>query len=258
MIKIGADPEVFITDHKEKIISVEGLLGGTKEKPLVLNGFEKGCAVQEDNVLGEFNIPACKNDKEFVYYNQIMKNRIINIIRENTGKQYGIAIKASHKFKRNQLVTEQALVFGCDPDLNVWTMEQNQAPNEDSLIRSAGGHVHLGWTGDISLETQINVGMWADYFLGLESIFIDKDSRRRSLYGKAGSIRFKPYGIEYRTLSNYWLRDKLSMTNVYRAAVLAIQLGLSKDFPIKYGDDIQNIINNGLIDDASSIKKEIV
>jgi hypothetical protein len=47
-----------------------------------------------------------------------------------------------------------------------------------------------------------------DYYLGLPSLKWDTDGRRRKLYGKAGAFRPKPYGLEYRVLSNKWLSDE--------------------------------------------------
>ena len=42
---------------------------------------------------------------------------------------------------------------------------------------------------------------YLDQYLGLPSVVVDQDSRRRSLYGKAGCFRLCPYGLEYRVLS---------------------------------------------------------
>jgi len=44
-----------------------------------------------------------------------------------------------------------------------------------------------------------------DLFLGVPSVLIDDGKERKKLYGKAGAYRYKPYGVEYRTLSNFWV-----------------------------------------------------
>jgi hypothetical protein len=43
-----------------------------------------------------------------------------------------------------------------------------------------------------------------DLFLGVPSVLMDNGEMRKQLYGKAGCYRPKPYGGEYRTLSNFW------------------------------------------------------
>jgi hypothetical protein len=52
-----------------------------------------------------------------------------------------------------------------------------------------------------------------DVYLALPSLFIDTDTFRRTLYGKAGAHRLKQYGInavgaEYRTLGPWWVDPK--------------------------------------------------
>jgi hypothetical protein len=48
-----------------------------------------------------------------------------------------------------------------------------------------------------------------DLRLAVPSLIWDKDKKRRLLYGKAGCFRPKPYGMEYRTLSNAWLNPAI-------------------------------------------------
>lgn len=47
-----------------------------------------------------------------------------------------------------------------------------------------------------------------DLFVGIPSVLVDRDpnaSIRRKVYGRAGEYRLPKYGIEYRTLSNFWM-----------------------------------------------------
>lgn len=75
-------------------------------------------------------------------------------------------------------------------------------------------------------------------FLGVPSIVLDDDKERRSLYGSAGSFRFKEYGIEYRTLSNFWLKNKDFMSWVFDQTQLAITSNVEID------QKCQDIINS--------------
>jgi len=57
-----------------------------------------------------------------------------------------------------------------------------------------------------------------DFVLYNSSLSWDNDDRRRELYGKPGSFRPKPYGVEYRVLSNMWLKSISTQKFVFDAA----------------------------------------
>ncbi len=44
-----------------------------------------------------------------------------------------------------------------------------------------------------------------DAVLGIPAILLDDGLLRKQLYGKAGAFRPKEYGVEYRSLSNFWV-----------------------------------------------------
>jgi len=69
---------------------------------------------------------------------------------------------------------------------------------------------------------KIQLGQLMDLFVGFRLAEVDKDTRRRELYGKAGAIRFKPYGIEYRTPSNYWIMSEHNIAAVWDLTGLAL------------------------------------
>jgi hypothetical protein len=65
-----------------------------------------------------------------------------------------------------------------------------------------------------------------DLFLGVPSIFMDTDKtapRRRTLYGQAGRFRVKPYGMEYRSLSSFWLASPILVELIYDVSKFVLE-----------------------------------
>lgn len=233
---IGADPELFLVDPHNNFISAIGLIGGTKRKPLDIG---QGCAVQEDNVAVEFNIPPASTVEAFIASTQYAMDSIAQRVKE---RNLLLSITASKVFSNEQLAHPEARVFGCDPDYNAWTKKVNPAPHaKDPNLRSAGGHVHIGCMLD-----KVQLIRWCDVFLGLNSVFEDEDRERRQLYGKAGAFRSgKGYqGVEYRTLSNYWLKTEDFMRAVYhRVENVVNKVSNGRTLTEKDGELIQKAIN---------------
>lgn len=201
LLAVGSDPEVFFADKKGNPVSAEGLLGGTKNNPKQMEGLPEGYLIQEDNVACEFNIPPCHNADEF-------NRAIFRGLRycEKIARSNKLAVKCvpALRFDKKQLDTPHAMQFGCNPDLDVWNLIENEAPNPYTDLRTAAGHVHISWLNPKD-EDRILIGRACDLFLGVPSILVTEPSERRNLYGKAGACRFKKYGLEYRTLDNFWV-----------------------------------------------------
>lgn len=232
-VLIGADPELFLTDNSGKFISSIGRFGGTKIKPRKL-GSIKGMFVQEDNVAVEFNIAPSQDSKTFV---ESIHAALALIEAEAKHMQLNLAIVASATFDKDQLDNPKAKEFGCDEDMNVWTLRINPRPkaaNKD--LRSSGGHIHVAYQKD-----RIGIGRAMDLFAGVPSIMFDLDRDRRQLYGQAGCIRQKDYGIEYRTLSNFWLKSKELTELIFNQTVQAVEF-IDKRMEIMK-EDVHAIIN---------------
>ncbi len=239
-VKFGADPEMFIKNSDGTFIASCGKIGGTKEEPMPLGVG----AVQEDNVSVEFNIPPSITKVEFV--NNL--SAVISEIEEKFIHPMGceLSIVPSAIFSQEELAHPAAQVFGCDPDFNVYTKESNPRPEGIQGLRTAGGHIHVGWDNPTDNQRFLLVKAM-DITLGLPSLFIDDDVQRRTMYGKAGAHRIKDYGVEYRTLSNFWIRNKETMQWAYEGAVKAIALveTMSKKIDnYRTGVTVQAIINN--------------
>lgn len=202
-VLIGSDPELFVGNSQGVSFAI-GRVGGSKEDPRPVNFG----ALQEDNVLMEYNIDPAGSVEEFTHHikavleqgRDVLKDFELDVVR-------GLS---SHVFDEDVLMEagDAAWIFGCEPDHNGWTGEVNVFPTGvNPLLRTAGGHLHIGF-GHLESVTKLKsreVIQMCDYLLGLPSILMDTDDQRKELYGKAGAMRFKKYGAEYRTLSNFWL-----------------------------------------------------
>jgi hypothetical protein len=207
---IGADPEVFLvkSDDESYGISAIGLIPGTKRKPHKIT--KDGHCIQVDNVLAEFNIPARNNPEDT--FNDILI--CLKDIEQRIGDGLKVLIKPSLIFHEEQLNDPKALEFGCDPDFNVYERAANNPPNPETNLRTAGGHVHIGYE-DVNISKSEEIVKLFDLYLTLPSILEDTDTRRRVLYGKSGCFRFKDYGVECRQLSNYWISSLENVQNIY-------------------------------------------
>ena len=131
-VTLGADPELFYK-NEEELVSAEGLVGGTKKNPKMIS--DDGHAIQEDNVLVEFNIPPSKTKDEFKYN----INYCLEYIRE-VGLLQGLTLSdlASNEMNPKYLQTAHARQFSCERDFNAHTRSVNPIINNNTNLRSAG------------------------------------------------------------------------------------------------------------------------
>lgn len=230
---IGADPEVFLTDSQGKYKSIIGMIGGTKDAPKIIT--DRGHAVLEDNVAAEFNIPPCDSFESFKTEIQFTLAKIQDML-----PQLVFSKESAVSFPEEELQTQDAWIFGCEPDFNAWSGYENPKPCADDInLRSAGGHIHVGTDLDDKRVIQA-----MDYFLGVPSVLLDNGTLRRNLYGKAGAYRPKPYGCEYRTLSNFWIFKSELIKWAYEGTQKALEfVSDGRSFTKKEAQAIQQCIN---------------
>lgn len=250
---IGADPELFLSRDNE-IISAEGFIGGSKQAPKLIS--DKGHAIQEDNVMIEFNIPACNTADDFINEINFVKTYLEQLVQLYDCE---LNYSASAKLHDKYLDTPQAKMFGCEPDLNVYLKDINQAPESNTNLRTCGGHIHIGYDNpDFKTSELIVYAM--DIMLGLESLTLDKDTERRKMYGNAGCFRAKDYGVEYRTLSNFWIQNDELIKWAFVKTVEAIELvnsGLVKEIITDYGEKIKHVIDTNNSKEGNKLIKLI-
>lgn len=223
---IGADPEMFCVRNGGYVAVQTTNIVGTKEEPQLL---PNGGNVQRDNVAVEFAIDPASSKRELI--NSI--GTALADLKNVLPKDVDIEIVPSADFPRDQLRHEECMAFGCSPDFSAWTMMENVVPvgAEESVFRSCGGHIHLGYVAGseneflLDEEGKLSTVRMMDALCGVISTVLDNSKEaiaRRKLYGKAGCYRPTIYGIEYRTLSNYWIQSPLLVSLMYSLSADAL------------------------------------
>ena len=98
--------------------------------------------------------------------------------------------------------------FGCNPTVSAYPEKIRKPTGVRTKFRSAGGHIHIGYN-KYMIKDEDELAKVMDIVAGNTAVLIDRDEdniQRRKIYGRAGEYRSKSYGIEYRTLSNFWLK----------------------------------------------------
>ena len=266
---IGTDPEFFLkrTDSG-KLISAIPYIKGTKENPEEL---PSGGKLQFDNVAIEFaTAPAVDGEDLVSKIRETFKDVLVKL-----PEGHELVVKASANFDDDQLDCDEAREFGCDPDFDAWIPQENDPPTcPDSNFRSCGGHIHIGKaSGD---ENDFLVDDWGkiclirtmDSIHGIISVILDNSEEsisRRRLYGKAGShrpVRIDAEGlydgVEYRVLSNFWLKSPelvMLMDSLTTDALKLVRENRYEELIEVIGgpNAVQEIINEGLVDKAIEI-----
>lgn len=241
-VTIGHDVEVILVTDTGRPTSAIGLIGGTKAFPRPVTWG----ALQEDNVLAEINITPADTYKKWENYTTKVLQQLASILP----RTHIISDKASAFYPMQELLSPQAKEFGCDPDFNAWTGQENPRPRLSKRfknLRSAGGHIHIGLPG-LSVDAKYTLIRVLDMVGGLQATLLDKDVQRKTLYGKAGAMRIKPYGVEWRTPSNFWLFTKESRAWAYTMAQYCARnfTTLSK----LISPEVEQIINNNALIEA--------
>ena len=207
-ITIGCDPELFLRDPSGVFVSAHDLIPGDKMNP---HPVPRG-AIQVDGVSAEFNIEPATTTDEFVgNISTVMATMEAKIKEMRPDLQFAIEPTATFTEEYFASLPMSAKLLGCSPDFNAYTMAPNDPPHTDQPFRTGAGHVHVGWgsgfDGPEHFSNCCQLVKQLDCVLFIQSLAWDSDDRRRSLYGNIGAFRSKPYGLEYRPLSNAFLKS---------------------------------------------------
>lgn len=218
-IKIGCDPELFAF-RGETPVSVHDLLPGNKLFP---EKVPRG-AIQVDGVAAEFNITPATNSVEFLRNIRHVSGLMERLLKtkDPTLRLRAVPSVLFSEEYFNSLPMD-AKELGCEPDFSAYTLAPNPKPTTTRPFRTASGHLHIQFVlpsvknpmEEEHMENCATIVQDLDaVFSGVTKVW-DKDEERKQLYGQPGAFRPKPYGCEYRVLSNSWLVSDWTIKYVF-------------------------------------------
>lgn len=222
MFTFGSDPE-FCVYKDNQLFSAIGIVSGTKEEKLVLNG----SSFYYDNVLAECNVKPGATKKEVL---ENIRQSILDY--HKIISPYKLFCVAAIEYPQKQLLHPEALKIACDPEYCCYDLSEHR-PDKDLFktvnIRTSGGHIHVG---SPLLQTVSSINRYRfirmmDLFVGIPSVFLDNDEtskNRRKIYGEPGRFRKQAHGAEYRSLSNFWLIHPNLTEIIYDLTEIALNI----------------------------------
>jgi hypothetical protein len=223
-LTIGTDPEAFF-ERGGKIIGSERVIpeGGLTAK----GGWTP--TVVMDGVQFELNPPAAVGvqglGRNVANAFKLLRDHLTHV-PEVTCSFLGVVEVEKEEL---QSLSPKSRILGCAPSRNAYGDRPITVNPKTYRKRSAGGHAHLGLNGtrimrDSDDERQRLVPL-LDILVGNFCVLIDRDpgaAERRENYGRAGEYRLPRHGLEYRTLSNFWLRNYALMSFVFGMSEMAV------------------------------------
>jgi len=227
---IGCDGDGFFVDSKGTPVSVIGKLGGEKGNPQTC---EHG-GYLEDCVAFEINPEPVPYSGDLNESAGLFARNIHHCLRAVNVKAQELKLKtklqSSMLFPASELLHPDAQVSGCSASYDAWSLTRTSPPNlAETRWRFASGDIHVGWPNpnEWGKFARVNVARVLDLvFYSAMVAYTEKDERANS-YGKPGIHRPTPYGVEYKSVSNFWMTSQAGCKWAYKSALKAMRWGLN-------------------------------
>lgn len=240
-ITFGTDPELFLVDSKGVVRGSEKVIPAAKS---AATGYGK---VIRDGVQVEFNADpqSCRELLgQQLRYCFTHLDRLVQLEREKGG-DFNISLAQVVTVTPRELtsLSPESQQFGCAPSYNIYDVSAAVGVDGKTYMkRAAGGHLHLGslphtiyyskaYHGAYSYVSEVDhrrrLVAILDLLVGNTCVMLDRDPgqvERRKHYGRAGEFRLPKHGLEYRTLSNFWLRNYVLMSFVTNLARMGVSI----------------------------------
>ena len=236
---VGADPEGFALHPEAQYVpAVVFMADGKGEAP-----------VHADCCCVEMVVPYAMNRTDFVTNVLTMRDEVRAML-----DGYGMTPvwKTTAPMNPEFLGDHRTNQAGCDPDTNVYTGTASRPRDFPGSDRYAGGHVHVGYEGSKDSDGLKNVTKAFEILHGTVGALLDEDTKRRQMYGAAGAVRPKEYGVEIRSPSNWWVTSVSRIEFTYECVRKAVEEWHT--LVDKVSDAvIQDVLNNRNLREARNI-----
>lgn len=231
----GSDPELFLKRGdqiigSERVIPIEGI----RADPTQGTYYPFPNKIVQDGVQVELNPGSHHNINA---HGEQISTALTTLSRYLRTQDASVCFDGVVKVTLDELnaLSDKSRMFLCAPSRNAYGLKPRKVNPVKYLKRSAGGHLHFGFDYCTQLYNKTSVDERQrlippfDIFVGNMGVLLDRNplqAQRRKTYGMAGEFRLPPYGVEYRTLSNFWLRSYTLLSAVTGAANFAASVVL--------------------------------
>ena len=216
---VGTDAEVFLLDKQGMPVSAEGIVGGRKNAPIKMNDYGGWL---EDNVSAEINImPVLESEGPATFSSRV--DGVLKALQKHVDKlELKVDITPARLFDDRYTTTEQGRESGCSPTFDAWKLIKNPRTQLEDNWRFCGGDIHLSHPDVDKLGRYFrpNLARHMDMCFALNEVYTQAPEQRSSgKYGRIGIHRPTPYGVEYKTIGNWWLAKPIWRKGVFNAAL---------------------------------------
>lgn len=263
----GSDPECFLRDNESgEIVSAIDILKRDKHEPIDLGD---GVATYYDNAMMEFTIAPAFSKEEFIKSFKSAFDKLSIFLSKEYGNRYSMDIRASHEFNDIHMEHPEAKKIGCNPEFSADEVNMITPPDFSGNLRSSGGHLSLGRQDFdkvdesaplMDFDGRINLVKLLDYYVGVPFTLVDNDPTslaRRNIYGSPSSHRPKPFGLEYRVLSNYWISSPTLVGLVYDLSEFAVHQLVNNKHEQIFNTD-KKLVNACIKENNKELAEEIL
>jgi hypothetical protein len=249
-IQLGCDPELFLTKEVGKTRKRQSVVGSELVVPE--GGIPVGSGmgrIVRDGVQVEFQpiSGSCRAN---------MSNHLSLCFQElqrRVEKYPGLKIDFSQTVRLSAgdmaRLHPDSRQLNCGASLNIYGRRPIYKNGEKFRMRSGAGHIHIGSEAltdkYVNPENLVKI---LDVLIGNTCVMLDRDplaAERRKTYGRAGEYRLPKHGLEYRTLSNFWLKAYPLFSLVMALSRISAKVAFSSACKKKHEEQVRSYRKQG-------------